>query len=659
MPPVLPPLFIGAAGQLLPHGYCYLWNPRLLWTHVIADGLIALSYAALSIALVVLYRRTRTTLPFGGSTMLAFGLFIVLCGVTHAMDVWTLWTPSYWTSAGFKVATAAVSVMTAVMFPFIIPRIVRTLGDANLSENRGRLLGAEEALSAQLREQKVELERQISAIRLLDAAIGQITEAIVVVNARNGREQAVIEYANRAFSQMAGLDHATIVGQPASDLTFLPPDMEPMRRDAYLGRQIDTEFRVAREGEGTRTIQWNVTPVLESDGKLSYLLSVFRDVTTERNLSDQLRQSQKMEAMGRLAGGVAHDFNNLLTAILGSTESLASDPELKKSSEVAEIQHAAERAASLTHQLLAFSRQQVLMATPIDLNAAVKRSVKMLRRVINDDIELVTECTKDAVVAKLDAGALDQVLMNLVVNAQDAMPSGGIISVGTERDDTRVRLTVADTGHGMSSETMSRIFDPFFTTKPVGRGTGLGLSTAYGIVDQLGGRIDVESSAGAGSRFTLSFPISTEPLVIVESSSGPHQRRPDERNSETLLLAEDDEAIRRLAKRALELSGYVVLTAADGADAIEVARRHGRPIDLLITDVLMPRIRGPEVASVLLAEKLVKRVMFMSGYLDSPASIAGIAGIATPSQLLNKPFTPKMLVETVRAALDAERPTEG
>jgi two-component system cell cycle sensor histidine kinase/response regulator CckA len=398
------------------------------------------------------------------------------------------------------------------------------------------------------------------------------------------------------------------------------------------------------------------------DGRPAKLVLAI-DVTERRRLEQQLRQAQKMEAIGRLAGGVAHDFNNVLTAILGYADLLGSGIGEADES-IAEIKKAGERAASLTRQLLAFSRQQVLEPKVLDVNALVENVEKMLRRLIGEDVKLVTALEPSVWNARADAGQLEQVIMNLAVNARDAMPKGGTLTIETknaELDDVvaqdlvtmragrYVMLAVTDTGVGMNAETKSHIFEPFFTTKGIGKGTGLGLATVYGIVKQSDGYVWVYSEPGLGTSFKIYLPRVDEALDDTAS------RRPMERparGSETVLLVEDEDAVRTLTRKLLKSLGYTVLEVSDGSAALEIAQEHAGPIHLLLTDVVMPDLGGAELAARMAALRPETKVLFMSGYTDDAIIRHGL--IHEGGRLLQKPFTAENLARKLREVLETK-----
>jgi two-component system cell cycle sensor histidine kinase/response regulator CckA len=394
------------------------------------------------------------------------------------------------------------------------------------------------------------------------------------------------------------------------------------------------------------------------------ILVLAHDVTERHRLESQLQQSQKMEAVGLLAGGVAHDFNNLLTAIMGYTQliQLGLPPTSPVHKDSDEILKAAERAAGLTRQLLAFSRQQVLEPRVLDLSVIVADMDKMLRRLIGEDIDLLTAPAADLGRVKADPGQIEQVLMNLVVNARDAMPQGGKLTIETanvelDQDYTRARvdlkpgpyvmMAVSDTGSGMPPEVASRIFEPFFTTKALGHGTGLGLSTVHGIVKQSDGHIEVYSELGQGTTFKVYLP-------RVEGSAERPAGRPSvvEKcgGTETVLLVEDEEVIRRVLSQSLQGNGYSVLEAGDGSEAIAICERPNQQIDVLITDVVMPLVSGPELVQRVLSKRMGLRVLFISGYTDRALIHQGLRAPGTA--FLQKPFTPDVLMRKVRELLD-------
>ena len=477
--------------------------------------------------------------------------------------------------------------------------------------------------------------------------------------------------------RILAVNQAAVARYGYSEQEFLGLTIRDIRPEQDQAR-LDEELKARPEGGAVRTgIRHRAKDgrVLEVDlvarpiefaGRQARLV-LARDVTTQRTLEEQLRQSQKMEAVGQLAGGIAHDFNNLLTAILGSTQLLlhATPPDDPRHEDAVEIKNAGVRAAELTRQLLAFSRRQVLAPKVLGLNAVVAHMQKMLRRLLGEDIELAVTLAPDAGSVNADPGQLEQVLLNLAVNARDAMPTGGRLTIETTRVTLTVELAerrhrlppgdyaclaVTDSGSGMDEATQAHLFEPFFTTKEVGRGTGLGLATVYGIVKQSGGYIWVYSEVRHGTTVKVYLPrvaIAEEdaaPLPAVAEPAAPRG------GSETVLLVEDAAPVRSLARRSLEASGYTVLDAADGAAALDLAARHGGGIDVLVTDVVMPGMSGRELAERLAPERPRMKVLYTSGYTDDAMVRQGVltAGVA----FLQKPFVPETLARKVREVLD-------
>jgi two-component system, cell cycle sensor histidine kinase and response regulator CckA len=425
--------------------------------------------------------------------------------------------------------------------------------------------------------------------------------------------------------------------------------------------QVDHRIVLA---DGTERFLRQYTEPLGSDVGPSRLLGTVQDVTDYKHLEEKFRRAQRLEGIARLAGGVAHDFNNLLLVINGYAEMIlgklkAEDP-LREPAE--EIVHAGNRAAALTSQLLAFSRKQALRPREADLNKLLTNVEKMLRRLIREDIELKLDLTPEIWSVQADPDQFEQVIMNLVVNARDAMPKGGVLTIATLNVELReqdvkqfidlipgryVSVTVNDTGTGMATETKRRLFEPFFTTKPVGVGTGLGLSMVYGIVKQHGGEVACYSELGLGSTFKIYWPV-TEPAS--ESTAIPEAHQLSYRGDETILLVEDDGKVRKLVRQMLLQQGYTVLEATHGLDAVGVAGQHAGPIDLLLTDMVMPQMGGPELAEQVLALRPDIKVVFMSGHPGVMNSAHG--SVAHDALLLQKPFENNALGRTLRQAFN-------
>ena len=475
-------------------------------------------------------------------------------------------------------------------------------------------------------------------------------------------------YNSPAYARILGRSPQEL--QETSPLEQVHPEDRPMldeaAREAFRGgpgRRI--EYRMRHKDGTWRVLESTASPVKNAEGQVEKLVIVNRDITARKKLEEQFRQAQKMEAVGRLSGGIAHDFNNLLGVIIGYSEilqeGLAGDHPLRHSAD--EILAAGRRAAGLTRQLLAFSRQQVLEPRVLDVNTVVKDMESMLRRLIGEDVELTSKLAGDLGTIKADPGQLEQVIMNLAVNARDAMPDGGkliIETANTEMDDIfvrrypypvktglYVRLTVSDTGSGMDSATRARIFEPFFTTKSKGQGTGLGLSMVYGVVKQSDGYIDVYSEPGLGTTFKIYLPRVDEAITPVSAETTLSSTL---RGTETVLLVEDEAALRSLTCNVLQSCGYTVLEAKHGGEALDVSQHHEGPIDLLLTDVVMPGISGRVLADQLVQLRPKIKVVYMSGYTGQTV---GAHGILDPGSLfLQKPFTRDALARKLREAIE-------
>jgi PAS domain S-box-containing protein len=470
---------------------------------------------------------------------------------------------------------------------------------------------------------------------------------------------------NAAFRALLGYD-----ADEAARLTMY--DFDGDSRDSLDGairqlldgkRPLQLDRRYCHKDGSIVDVTLNVSALAE--GTRAILCGAVRDVTELRDSESQVRQAQKMEAIGQLAGGIAHDFNNLLTGILGYgelvLEQLGKDHPV--SADVAEMNRAGQSAAALTRQLLTFSRRQVVQREVLDMNSVLSNSHKMLQRLVGDQIELVLELGPDLRGIEADAGQLEQVIVNLAVNARDAMEKGGRLILETAHVDvpagsdvrrnalapgSYVMLRVTDTGCGMTPDVQAHVFEPFFTTKQPGKGTGLGLSTVYGIVKQSGGTILLDSVPGTGTTFRIFLPVVERRAPRVHhADSNLHLSRP----TETLLLVEDETVVRGLSRRALQAAGYVVLEAASPREALRVSERHQGTIHLIVTDVVMPELSGPALVHRLTARHTAAKVLFMSGYTDDVLAPHHFADRSVA--FLPKPFTPAILVKKVRDVLDA------
>jgi PAS domain S-box-containing protein len=501
-------------------------------------------------------------------------------------------------------------------------------------------------------------------LRMRDRAIQAVSQGILITDPRTPGNPII--YASPAFARLTGYACEAIVGQNCRFLQGAgtdPASIATIRSALREGRACTVELLNYRK-DGTPF--WNhlvISPVRDAGGNVTNFVGVQTDVTERRQLEAQLLQSQKMDAVGRLAGGIAHDFNNILSVILSYAQMIGGDLDSGNPlrTDIEEISKAARRAADLTRQLLAFSRQQVFEAKVIDLHRIVAGMEKMLHQLLGADIELALLPASDLWSIKADPGQVEQVLMNLAVNARDAMPEGGDLTLETTnvvldgdyarthadvRPGSYVMLAVTDTGIGMDPKTQVRIFEPFFTTKESGKGTGLGLAMVFGIVKQSGGHIWVHSEPGKGTTFKVYFP---RVGGAAEATASEPPTTEFGRATETILLVEDDDQVRTLAQLILQRCGYVVLTASNGGEALLIGEKHGAKIHLLLTDVVLPRMSGRQLAERLSPLRPKMKVLFMSGYTDDAILQHGVldSGVA----YLQKPLTPASLTRKVREVI--------
>ncbi len=532
---------------------------------------------------------------------------------------------------------------------------VRTQGFAVMEEGRAvKLLGAFHDITDR---------RQLDAtLRLESAALAAAANAILITDRRG-----VIEWANAAFTTISGYSLAESVGRKPGELLksgHHPPAYYAnlwntiLRGEAWFGEMTN------RRKDGTLyTEEMTITPLQNDGGEITHFIAVKQDISQRKLLEEQLRQSQKMESVGHLAGGVAHDFNNMLTVILGRAELALrqTSPKERVHGHLEEIQEAARRSADLTRQLLAFARRQTIAPQPLDLNASVEASLGILRRLIGENVELVWRPAEQLWTVLMDSAQLDQILTNLCVNARDAIADVGTLVIATANRELDaafcanhpeaepgdyVELTVSDSGHGMDSATLARVFDPFFTTKGVGEGTGLGLSMVYGAVRQNQGAITASSEPGRGTTFSIFLPRHTGTEVQPAPPANAHTRG----GNETILVVEDEPAVLKLTVRMLETQGYVVLGTSSPREAISLLMEHQVEVDLVLTDVVMPEMNGRDLVRIL--REMVPRLrhVFMSGYA---ADVLGDRiSLDQEKLIIEKPFDLASLTTTVRAALD-------
>ena len=520
----------------------------------------------------------------------------------------------------------------------------------------------------------IAVQRDVTARRRMEDALRQNEERLRLITdtvsdmVSQVRLDGTYMYASPAHERVLGYPPKSLVGTSVFQLVH-PADLA--RVQAEIGAALRTretgrfEFR-CRHADG-RYVWLEAAGTLLHDQAQQPIGAVLsaRDVTERKSLEEQFHQGQKMEAIGRLAGGIAHDFNNVLTAILGFTELLLDRVhEASVIADLKEIKDAGERAGRLTRQLLAFSRKQIMTPQVLDLNKVMTELEKMLGRVIGEDVELVVEPAPSLAAIKADPGQVEQLLMNLAVNARDAMPKGGRITIRTanvELDADFARkhpgaatgayssVAVEDTGHGIPAELLERVFEPFFTTKPLGKGTGLGLATVYGIAKQSSGFVSIASTVGVGTTVTTYFPQVHE---APQHASERVRPQAELHGTETVLVAEDQAAVRDLMVRVLEDLGYIALAARDGADAVRIEEAHTGAIYLLLSDVIMPGLNGPDLAQRLLSRRPSLKVLYVSGFTSHLATRLGTIG--GRAGFLQKPFTPDRLARKVREMLDAQ-----
>jgi two-component system cell cycle sensor histidine kinase/response regulator CckA len=492
------------------------------------------------------------------------------------------------------------------------------------------------------------------AARASDARLRDLAESIEEVFWLTDIENTKILYVSPAYEKIWGRSRDALYADARDWLAGVHPD-ERERMAEFTASLLSTKqrreevYRIMRPDGTVRSIRIAVFPVVDPDGNITRVAGVGQDITDRLVLEEQVRQAQKLESLGLLAGGVAHDFNNILAVIASSSSLLAEvitnaeDLEL-----VTEIDEAVRRATGLTRQLLAFSRKQVLEPVVLDLNAAVNETRKMLRRMLGEDIVIETSLDPDLGHVRIDPGYLVQVLMNLAVNARDAMPRGGILGIKTRNltsEPRGVLITVTDTGTGMAPDVCARVFEPFFTTKGLGKGTGLGLSVVHGIIEQAGGKIEITSELGVGTSLLITLPHVDAPVDALDDVAAACSR-----GNEKIIVVDDDMFVRRATSRSLRSRGYDVLEASDGQTALRLLRDHGRDVSLLVTDVVMPGMDGCQLATIARERRPSLKVLYMSGYTDDALAHHGI-----DASVVEKPFAGHVLAGKVRQTIDAKR----
>jgi two-component system cell cycle sensor histidine kinase/response regulator CckA len=586
---------------------------------------------------------------------------------------------SDWSMPNFN-ARQALSLVRAVApdVPFII--VSGTIGEENAVAAmragandyvlKEKLVRLAPAVERELHETRVRRDRRNAkeALRESETRFRQMAEGMRDVFWLVDAEKRQMLYVSPAYERIWGRTCQSLYASPGDWLAAVHDEDRAKVMQGRVSRPAsvtyEEEYRIVRPDGAVRWIRDHASPLRDASGAIVSIAGVAEDITERHGLEDQLRQAQKLEAIGSLAGGVAHDFNNLLSVILTYSEFLKTslDPASPLLADVEEIAAAGHRAADLTRQLLAFSRRQILQPKVIDLNEILTGMEKMLRRLLGEDVELSAIPSSAPAVVNVDPGQMEQVMMNLAVNARDAMPGGGklTIEVGhVDLDDAyaaahpqstpgrHVMLAVSDNGSGMDAATQARVFEPFFTTKELGKGTGLGLSTVFGIVRQSAGTIWLYSELGKGTTFKVYLPVAGQPVDNAAQRSAELVRL---QGTEIVLLVEDEEGVRKGVRSILQRSGYRVLDAPGGPDALLLSEEHHH-IDLLLTDVVMPRMSGAQLAARLQAIRPELKVLYMSGYTENAVVLHGV--LSAEVAFVQKPITPAALLTRVREVLDS------
>ncbi|MGX1165297.1 PAS domain S-box-containing protein [Bradyrhizobium sp. USDA 372] len=639
------------SSMLSPHGICLLWEPELIWLHVVSDACIAAAYFSIPFALAILVTKRRD-LKFGW-VFWAFAIFIMACGLTHVLSIYTLWVPVYGIEGMVKAATAVASVFTAAALWPLLPKILTIPSPFELRQVQAAL--EEEEIksrdAALLLQQVRDAQRAMrESVARLTAIVETAVDGVILFDAQDR-----ILLFNPACERLFGYRADEVMNR---NVGMLMPEADAARHFAIGGEAIGL-----RKDGTTFAMDLSVGQARQ-DGELIFV-GIVHDLTARKLTEQQLQQAQKMEMVGQLSGGIAHDFNNLLTVIIGNAEHLSEQlkarPDLKRFAE--DICQSGEQGAELTQRLLAFSRRQLLRPQTIDCRSLLDSMFKLLKRTLREDIEIRTSSGPGTVLAFADRAQLESAVLNLALNAQDAMPSGGHLTLATELvtiDDDRAALhpevapgsyaliSVTDDGEGMAPEITARAFEPFFTTKEVGKGSGLGLSMVYGFAKQSGGHVSIYSEAGLGTTVRIYLPRANTGGSQADLPDG-EDKAP--RGYETILIVEDDPFVRSSVIRRVEALGYRVVAAVNGKDALQ--QLQGDPgIDLLFTDIVMPGgMSGWDLADQARRLRPGLPVLFTSGYALETLVAQGHA--RPQSIVLTKPYRKVELAQRLRDALAA------
>jgi PAS domain S-box-containing protein len=654
-----------------PHGICLLWEPELIWLHVVSDALIALAYFSIPFALAIFVTKRRD-LKFGW-VYWSFAFFILACGLTHILSIYTLWVPVYGIEGLVKAATAAASIITAGMLWPLLPELLTIPSPFELRQAREAL--REQEMKGRDSEQLVQQFRQAQqalreSMARLTAVVETAVDGFILIDSR-GR----ILLFNPACERLFGY-HAEEVFH--ENVKMLMPQTYSLHHDDYIGNFLRTGERkiigIGREVIGLRK-DGSTFPMDLSVGEArqdgeSIFVGIIHDLTGRKQTEEQLRQAQKMEMVGQLSGGIAHDFNNLLTVIVGNAEHLGEQLKFRQDLQriAGDICQAGERGAELTQRLLAFSRRQLLQPRAVECHELLDSMHKLLRRTLRENIEIEIAPNPEPLRAFADRAQLESSILNLALNAQDAMPDGGHLTLSTgvaSLDDhyqslhpeieagEYAMIAVTDDGVGMTAEVAARAFEPFYTTKEVGKGSGLGLSMVYGFAKQSNGYVSIYSEAGLGTTVRIYLPnVAATGQKSSDQISAEEESIP--RGHETILVAEDDPFVRSSVIRRIESLGHGVVAAVNGNDAL-LKLRTNPDVDLLFTDIVMPGgMSGWDLADLARQIRPGLPVVFSSGYALEMLAQQGHA--SAKSIILIKPYRKAELAERLRQALTANLP---
>ena len=603
-------------GNYMAHGFCFLWDPGLVRLHVISDLITGITYYAVAITLYYfIYKRRDIPFP---RIFLLFGLFFLFCGTTHLFAAYTVYVPIYWIEGGIKAMTAFVSVGAMLLYVPLIPKVIalpsltKALDEnkllSSVLENKVQdLLCSNQRLQDEIAERKQTEDALFSAEKKFGNLLESIQLAAIMLDV-----EGTLTFCNDYLLSQTGWSRDEVIGKNWFDLFVLAEARSATKVNfnsaiAEGTLPLHYENLIVTHDNAQRLMVWDNSILRNSEGAIIGVASIGTDITEHRKLEDQFRQAQKMDAIGQLAGGVAHDFNNILSAIVGYShltlmKMREDDPNRHN---IQQILESSNRATVLTQSLLAFSRKQVVNLARVDMNDVVERFNKFLLRLLREDIELKTKYADKELPVLADRGQLEQVLMNLVTNARDAMPNGGRIIIETGQvamDDVFVAthgfgragdyvlLSVTDTGTGIPENAKDKIYDPFFTTKEEGKGTGLGLSMVYGIVKKHQGFITMYSQPDMGTTFKIYLPLVH--AVVPTEDENAEEQVPLRGGTETVLLVEDDASLRALSANVLRNYGYTVIEAVDGLDAVVKFMKNQKSIRLTVLDGIMPRMNG-------------------------------------------------------------------